>query len=48
MENEEIVCPECGAKRKVSGSYGWWIYETGKWACDCGAEGLAWYSFREE
>jgi phage/plasmid primase-like uncharacterized protein len=43
-QNEECICPECGAKRKIDGSYGWWIYSTGKWACDCGADGTAWYS----
>ena len=40
----EVVCPGCGSRRKVSGSFGWWIYSTGKWCCDCGENGQAWYS----
>ena len=40
----EVVCPGCGSRRKVSGSFGWWIYSTGKWCCDCGDDGTAWYS----
>jgi len=42
----EVVCPVCGAvhKRDSPDNEGWWIYETGKWACDgCGAEGTVWY-----
>lgn len=42
----EVVCPVCGAvhKRDSPDNKGWWIYETGKWACDgCGAEGTVWY-----
>jgi hypothetical protein len=40
----EVICPGCGSRRKVSGSFGWWIYSTGKWCCDCGENGQAWYS----
>ena len=39
----DVACPGCGSKRKVSGSFGWWIYSTGKWCCDCGDEGTAFY-----
>lgn len=42
----EVRCPECGALHKHSSpdGVGWWEYETGKWACDCNAGGLMWFS----
>jgi len=40
-----VTCPKCGRPHKHDSvdCKGWWQYVTGKWTCDCGAEGLIWY-----
>jgi hypothetical protein len=51
LENEYVGvnCPNCKREHKLNSvdGRGWWKYETGKWCCDCGADGLIWYAGEE-